>query len=493
MIFWGSLGLLVVVNTWAEIKRAGRGTTDNSEGALRKAIVTSLKTAGVFCLISFFWSIWASTSLAEWLAMISQARLDVGIGLVRVLGVLVGASAIYAVFLYGRAKGWITGLRLEFASKVAVTGVAVIVICISGLVSDIVKRGENPSELWFTLTENRLNVQDQERRILGYYEGLLDRDGAVKKRKKTAMRMVAGGWEQEMKKPKDWLRIQQADLKRQTKDLRLFELIPSIGVQSGSAILTTNRWGMRDKEYDKEKPPGVIRIAVLGASPVMGAGVHDHETFESILEERLNREPMPPTVSGYEILNFAVGAYEIISHVVQCENLVFEFEPDVLFYCSHNKAGQQALFKHVLEHVGNDSRLPPIMKEFRRETDGMTKKDVDLHRDKIERYFIKTLEWGYGSIVEICARHDTIPIWIYVPLPNMGNRRVDPMLANMAKMAGFKVISLERAFDGWNETTLMTDIVNHPNSMGHALLAEQLYNKLKENPTLLSHFSDMKK
>ena len=137
----------------------------------------------------------------------------------------------------------------------------------------------------------------------------------------------------------------------------------------------------------------------------------------------------------------------------------------LLFYCSHNKAGQQALFKHVLEHVGNDSRLPPIMKEFRRETDGMTKKDVDLHRDKIERYFIKTLEWGYGSIVEICARHDTIPIWIYVPLPNMGNRRVDPMLANMAKMSGFKVISLERAFDGWNETTLMTDIVNHPNSI----------------------------
>ena len=493
MIFWGSVGLLVVVNTSVEINRTRRSTTNGSERALRKAIITSLKTAGVFCLISFLWSIWASASLPGWLALISQARVDFGIGLARSLGVLVGASAIYAVFLYGRTKGWFPVLKLAFASKVAATGAAVIVLCISGLASDIVKRGENPSEVWFTLTENRLNVQDQERQIVGYYEGLLDRDEAGKRTRRGTVRMMAGGWEQEMKKPKDWLHLSEAGLTRETDDLRMYELIPSLSVQLRRAKLTTNRWGMRDKEYDKEKPPGVIRIAVLGASPEMGPGVHDHETFESILEERLNREPKPAGVSGYEILNFAVFGYGIIQHVAQCENLVFDFEPDILLYCSHHGKGQHALFRYFMKHVSNDSRLPPVLKEYKREISGMTRKDYKRRRNQLEPYYKKVLEWAYGRIVAMSVCRGTIPIWIHVPSPNRKEiYKVDTVSVNMAKQTGFQVISLEGAYDGWDGSTLwVASWDKHPNSMGHMLLAQELYKKLKENPELLSHLSSM--
>jgi hypothetical protein len=250
---------------------------------------------------------------------------------------------------------------------------------------------------------------------------------------------------------------------------------------------------MRDKEYDKKKPPGVIRIALLGASTVMGSGVRDHETFESILEERLNRELKPAGVSGYEILNFGVAGYMVVNHVGQCENLVFEFEPDVLCYCTHHRTGDRALFRQFVTKDIDDISFPPLVQEFQREISGMAMKDYKRYKKQVKRSYRKMLEWGYNSIVAMCARHDTIPVWIYIPMPTKRDK-VDPILAETATIAGFQMISLDKAYDGWDERTLkIASWENHPNAMGHALLAQQLYNKLKGNPKLLGHFDDMKK
>ena len=50
----------------------------------------------------------------------------------------------------------------------------------------------------------------------------------------------------------------------------------------------TNRWGMRDRDYDLAKSSGTFRIALLGSSNVMGWGVPQEDVFETILEARLN-------------------------------------------------------------------------------------------------------------------------------------------------------------------------------------------------------------
>ena len=47
---------------------------------------------------------------------------------------------------------------------------------------------------------------------------------------------------------------------------------------------------MRDQDYERSPPPNTFRIALLGPSNVMGWGVGDGETFEALVEERLNRE-----------------------------------------------------------------------------------------------------------------------------------------------------------------------------------------------------------
>ncbi len=74
---------------------------------------------------------------------------------------------------------------------------------------------------------------------------------------------------------------------------------------------------MRDKDYTLKKPENTIRIALLGASHVVGSEVNDDETFESILEERLNKEFNGK--SRLEILNFAHTGRTVIHQVTLLE------------------------------------------------------------------------------------------------------------------------------------------------------------------------------
>jgi hypothetical protein len=70
----------------------------------------------------------------------------------------------------------------------------------------------------------------------------------------------------------------------------LRDLTPSVTVTNAGALATTNPFGMRDRDYTMEKPPGTYRMLLVGASHELGSGVKDDETFENIVEDRLNGE-----------------------------------------------------------------------------------------------------------------------------------------------------------------------------------------------------------
>ena len=57
---------------------------------------------------------------------------------------------------------------------------------------------------------------------------------------------------------------------------------------------------MRDEDYEKTPPHNTCRIALLGASHVEGWGVANDETFERLLEERLDQEDEERTYAKYE-------------------------------------------------------------------------------------------------------------------------------------------------------------------------------------------------
>jgi len=73
-LFWGILGLLVVVNSLWEARSKKKHSLGQRAWAFREALVHSAKTVGMFVLISLLWSLWSSPSIGEWVSLVSGCR-----------------------------------------------------------------------------------------------------------------------------------------------------------------------------------------------------------------------------------------------------------------------------------------------------------------------------------------------------------------------------------------------------------------------------------
>jgi hypothetical protein len=106
-----------------------------------------------------------------------------------------------------------------------------------------------------------------------------------------------------------------------------YEFKPDIDGYFKLARLRTNSRGLRDREYSLEKPPDTFRVAVLGASFALPAGVEIEDSFHSVLERRLTAESSSPT---YEFINFAVGTYGPRQSLAMLRLRALDYDPDLV-------------------------------------------------------------------------------------------------------------------------------------------------------------------
>ncbi len=71
IVFWCFLGSMMLVNTWVESKQKKRAPQTGWKAMLRQ----SLQVAGMFSLIAFFWSMWSSDSLTEWVHFLRSGNI----------------------------------------------------------------------------------------------------------------------------------------------------------------------------------------------------------------------------------------------------------------------------------------------------------------------------------------------------------------------------------------------------------------------------------
>jgi len=90
--------------------------------------------------------------------------------------------------------------------------------------------------------------------------------------------------------------------------------------------LDHNAAGFRGREYDRAKPPGVWRIAVIGDSVTYGLGVTGAEAYASVLEARLNSAG-PGRI---EVLNFGVPGFNPYQEYTLLTSRVQTFDPDLV-------------------------------------------------------------------------------------------------------------------------------------------------------------------
>src|SRR5687768_1124977 len=206
-------------------------------------------------------------------------------------------------------------------------------------------------------------------------------------------------------------------LLRMTNDVLSFELVPSFKGQYKGAMFETNRWGMRDLDYELKPPTGTYRIALVGSSFTMGAGVPLEKTHEWLIEDRLNREG--PSLPGrrYEILNFSVGNYGVLQEVAVLTRKVFPFAPNAVLLAIHD-VEQARMLNHVVNLVRNNVAIEfPYVRQKLQAAGVQNGMEIPELRRRIAPIAPDLVRWSYQRIAEICRENNVPLVGIVYPEP----------------------------------------------------------------------------
>jgi len=122
-------------------------------------------------------------------------------------------------------------------------------------------------------------------------------------------------------------------------------LKPSTTVVGSKTTIVTNSYGLRSPEITRKKQPNEIRIAVVGASTVMGGYTRNNkDTLPSRLEYRLQSIFPHHKVT---VINGGIAGYYLKDELLILQKLLYSFDldyivlytgfNDVKTYCSENK------------------------------------------------------------------------------------------------------------------------------------------------------------
>jgi hypothetical protein len=480
--FWAVLAVLVVTNALWETKHGRARTLGRARWTLRGSTGLALRTAGTFAVICALWSLWTSESFGAWLSLWTRVTdwrtADAGL-----LGVALAAAVVTGTTTAAGPGAGATdpGRRwwpVPQVSHTAITVALLLGFAVIGIQGVHTRLGPTGATFINSLRSGQLSRLDTALLERGYYEDLVRVD-----------RFNSQLWEVYMQKPIDWLDVQGLGLERFTGDFRQRELVPSFTVLTPHGSIHTNRWGMRDRESERKPPPGSYRVALLGASTVMGWGVSDGETFEALLEDRLNRDGLGPGPSRWEILNLAVPGYEP-PQLLATVPKALGFQPNAILYVA--PGGElSAAARYLVTAVQKGIEIPyaPLRQIVQRAAiDARTEKTTAESR--LAPFRAEILRWIYDRIVVECREQGVVPVFMFLPQVYRGYWQGEtPETLHLAAEAGFVVLDLGDVYANHDIAELrLAEWDNHPNALAHQLIAQRLYQELRKHAgALLVH------
>jgi hypothetical protein len=474
--FWMILGVLVLVTAIYETIRVRKRTLTPSRMTLRRRLILGLQAAGIFSLMCILWAYWSCQTWAEFEALIDAASKPTFREVMIVFGALV------LVGVCGMLWGWSSretsegrgtqASRAQFRfwpSTIAVTAGS---ICLLALPSVAIWIVPASSDLIARLHSDVLNARDMAQQRRGYYEEL------------DVGRTDNWQWHN-AEEPEGWSKGREVFF-RQRSDFLLRDIVPSVSTVLGPSPASSDRLGLRDREYEKIKPANTFRIVLLGASNDMGWGVKNDETYENLVEDTLNSRVPDARYSRYEILNLSVAADSILQRVLRLEQQGFALQPDAAilaitaadeqFIASHLRKtliqgvepspGYRDVVQSVVRRARVNGRMPAVMIERR-----------------LQPYFTEVCSWSFQRFAQQCAQRGVRAMVMYRPAPadfSGQEAAARSKMFEMSRAAGLEVIDLSPAYDSVTDRSslILAKWDDHTTALGHRLLADELYKDL---------------
>ena len=474
-LFWGSFGILMVINLlWEQRfgrKRAIKGASLN----LLEFGGQAVKIIALFAFICVLWSLWTAASLAQWFTLWQAATVIPPFDPPTVAAGIIGGAIFLGIYVLAAVE-WdqvrLGGIKQNFFVPAAMTGALILLVYVSGnpYVQDLFPERERTT--FRSLEVDRLNTPDTNLLAQGYYENILG-----------VSRANSQLWEVYMKRP---LNAQEEDTRdtalymQYTDDFLKEELRPRISITFHGAPFHTNQWGMRDRDYQLQKAPGTYRIVLLGGSYIMGTGVSDSQTFDNLVEDRLNQDDKGKPYNKYELLNFGTGGYSELQDLMLMETQAFKFQPDAVFLFANPRDGDFSI-QHLEDRIQNGITIPYPGLQAIVQKAGVTKgMQPPQMEQRLTPFKPEIMAWTYQQIAADCKAHGVRCIWIYLTMPGSNAKEPDLLgLEGLAKQAGLFTINMTGVYDGVPvDSITLSNWDEHPNAKGHAIIAARLYQLL---------------
>ncbi len=473
--FWAFLGVAVAMLTLREARAPKQKSLQRKAGF---SLVTGLKTAGFFLLMCALWSLWSSETLGEWIALWGPAtHVDLK-GVLLLGGIVVGFTLMGgwpwpSADLVRPGQPRLTGL--EYARQLAPQ---TLMACgLLGLTMPWTRQRMGPeyNGVVMLVQDTRLNRRDRSLQQRGYYENL------------DVARFDTRAWDAGVEKPKDWLEFTDTQMYMARPDFMVGDNRPSTHVPSlKGKPATINSWGMRDQEYTLAKPAGTFRIALLGPSDVIGSGVADGETFEAVLERRLNAEIAGKRYRGFEILNFAIPAIGMLQQLFVLQERGLSFQPDLVIATAHAQDAR-VMELHLKKVVDSGYAVPyPFVRQILQDAGVQPGMEEGRFQQLMRPFRQELFDSTYAYLAAAARPTGRAPILLLLRPPTDD---IEPMVEtrDAAAKAGFDIIDLTRgvypvaAEPGY----MIAPWDYHPNAEAQKLIADHLYEALRQRESTL--------
>ncbi len=254
----------------------------------------------------------------------------------------------------------------------------------------------------------------------------------------------------------------------------------------------TNRHGFRDLERQRQKSPGVYRIAVIGDSVAMQMSIPFEDLWVRRLEDRL--AAARPEL-GIQLLNFGVTGYGTGQQVELLERQVLDFDPDALLWEFHHNDAADPVLDGANGGLGIYYGRPrSYLARFLERRWTHLARRRSLRRQRLETLpgdLQRQLFWwdrvsGRLERLQRLARQRDLPVFFFI-LPSWPRdddwgsldgaaSEFHGRLVDRAGALGFETLDLLPPLRAEDPALLREapDDPWHPNRAGHAWLAEAL-------------------
>jgi hypothetical protein len=253
----------------------------------------------------------------------------------------------------------------------------------------------------------------------------------------------------------------------------LFELKPNLDESFKLVPFVTNSRGLRDREYSLAKPPHTFRVAVLGDSFTMPAGIRIEDAYHTRIEDELNASHQE---RHWEFVNFSASGYQLVQYLAVLKEKAIRYDPDLILigFCSLNDQRVFSAEDHPFPFAPHrqkngfwTSYARLIIKAgfragFRRDA---PVKENRVPTPEQERY----LEVVFGQIREAARGIPVVVAYLSLVHP------VPPAIESLARSAGLRFVDVSGPFQSKRQQDYWVHPFDkHPGVEANRLFAEQL-------------------